>query len=103
MFGVSLATIKRYLKQRRETGDVQAKPIPGRPAKKGPTLQAGLKEQLEAHPDVTLEQHCSLWKAEHGMQVSLATMSRAIYRLDWNRGGLLQTQNVLATCPGTNP
>jgi len=33
MFGVSLATIKRYLKQRGETGDVQAKPIPGRPAK----------------------------------------------------------------------
>jgi transposase len=35
MFGVLLATIKRYLKQRRETGDVQAKPIPGRPAKIG--------------------------------------------------------------------
>lgn len=85
MFGVSLATIKRSLKQRRETGDVQAKPIPGRPAKKGPALQAGLKEQLEAHPDVTLEQHCSLWKAAHGMQVSPATMSRAIYRLDGTR------------------
>jgi transposase len=31
VFGVSRATIKRYLKQRRETGIVQAKPHPGRP------------------------------------------------------------------------
>jgi hypothetical protein len=31
-FDVSLATLKRYLKQRRETGDVIPKPIPGRPA-----------------------------------------------------------------------
>src|SRR6266446_6084556 len=31
-FAVSVATIKRYLKQRRETGHVQPKAIPGRPA-----------------------------------------------------------------------
>ncbi len=30
-FQVSRATIKRYLKQRRETGNVQPRPIPGRP------------------------------------------------------------------------
>jgi transposase len=35
LFGVSLATIKRYLKQRREAGHVRRKSIPGRPAKKG--------------------------------------------------------------------
>ena len=34
LLGVSLATIKRYLKQRRETGDVAPKAIPGRPPKK---------------------------------------------------------------------
>jgi transposase len=34
VFGVGLSTIKRYLKQRRETGSMAAKPIPGRPAKK---------------------------------------------------------------------
>lgn len=34
LFGVSRATIKRYLKQRRETGEVRVKPIPGRPPKK---------------------------------------------------------------------
>ena len=42
LFGVSRATIKRYLKQRRETGEVKVKPIPGRPSKKLAPLQAGL-------------------------------------------------------------
>ncbi len=33
LFGVSLATIKRYLKQQREEGHVQPKAIPGRPSR----------------------------------------------------------------------
>ena len=33
LLGVSRATIKRYLKQRRETGTVTSKVIPGRPRK----------------------------------------------------------------------
>jgi transposase len=33
LLGVSPATIKRYLKQRRETGSVAPKPRPGRPRK----------------------------------------------------------------------
>jgi transposase len=80
-FDVSLATLKRYLKQRRETGEVRAKPIPGRPAKKGSALDAGLKEQLQTHPDATLQEHCQRWEASHGAQVSSATMSRAMHRL----------------------
>jgi transposase len=61
-FEVSRATIKRYLKLRRETGEVRAKAIPGRPAKKGVALQAGLRSQLEAYPDATLAEHCELWE-----------------------------------------
>ncbi|MDP8971613.1 MAG: hypothetical protein M3N45_00230 [Actinomycetota bacterium] len=34
-FSVSMPTIKRWLKRRRETGDVEPKPIPGRPSVKG--------------------------------------------------------------------
>src|SRR5947209_19812871 len=66
-FAVSPATIKRYLKRRRETGQVLAKAIPGRPAKKGAALEAGLLTQLEAHPDATLEEHARLWQAAHGL------------------------------------
>jgi transposase len=82
---VSLSTIKRYLRQRRETGQLAAKPIPGRPPKKGATLDANLPAQLAAHDDATLEQHCQWWEASHGVQVSTASMSRAIARLGWTR------------------
>jgi transposase len=57
-FAVSRSTIKRYLRLRRETGEVLPKAIPGRPSKKGAALQAGLLPQLEAHPDATLVEHC---------------------------------------------
>src|SRR6266567_4829903 len=76
-FAVSRASIKRYLKQRRETGHVLPKAIPGRPAKKGAVLQAHLRAQLEAHPDATREEHCRLFQAEHGIEVSTASISRA--------------------------
>jgi hypothetical protein len=37
------------------------------------------------HHDFTLEQHCKLWASSHGVQVSTASMSRAIARLGWTR------------------
>lgn len=63
MFSVSVATIKRYLKRRREVGHVLPKAIPGRPAVKGTVLRAHLRAQLEAHPDATREDHCRLFRA----------------------------------------
>jgi transposase len=39
---VSVPTIKRWLKRRRETGDVEPKPIPGRPPLKGAVLKEWL-------------------------------------------------------------
>ncbi len=85
MFGVSLASIKRYLKQRRERGDLSPKAIPGRPSKKYAALEAGLVAQLQVHPDSTLEAHCRLWEANHDMWVDHTTMSRAIRRVGWTR------------------
>ncbi len=58
LLGVSRATIKRYLKQRRETGTVAPKAIAGRPPKKLGPLQAERVEQLRAHDDLRLEDHC---------------------------------------------
>src|SRR5438270_3744721 len=96
MFAVSVATIKRYLKQRRESGHVLPKAIPGRPAKKGTALQAGLREQLETHPDATREEHCRLFEARHGMQVSPASISRARAFLGWTRTPLNGTESLTA-------
>jgi transposase len=85
LLGVSRATIKRYVKQRRETGTVAPKAIPGRPPKKLGPLQAELVAQLQAHDDLRLEDHCQWWEQTHGVKVSTATMSRAIKRVGWTR------------------
>jgi transposase len=47
-FQVSRATIKRYVKQQRETGNVLQRPIPGRPSRIGTALQMGVEEPLSA-------------------------------------------------------
>jgi transposase len=85
LFGVSLATLKRYRKQRRDKGHVRPKAIPGRTPKKRAKVEAGLEAQLRAHDDATLEQHCEFWEQAHGEPVSRWTMSRAIKRLGWTR------------------
>lgn len=84
-FRVSLATIKRYLQQRRDHGHLQPKQRPGRPAHKGAALVAALISQLRAYPDATLAEQCQHWAAATGVLVSTATMSRAIARVGWTR------------------
>jgi transposase len=85
MLGVSLATIKRYLKQHREMGHVKAKTIPGRSPMKLAALHVGIVDQLRTYPDVSLERHCELWEQAHGVWVSRWTMSEAIRRVEWTR------------------
>ncbi len=78
IFSVSMPTIKRWLKRRRETGDVIAKPIPGRTSRKGAALKEWLPEHLQENPDLRLEEHCEAFEERTGTKVSTATMSRAI-------------------------
>ena len=85
VFGVSVRTLDRYLRQRALTGQVAPKPIPGRERIIGPAQDPLLEAQLQAHDDATLAQHCELWEQAQGVRVSLATMSRAIARLGWTR------------------
>src|SRR5215831_19192500 len=76
LFGISLSTLKRYLKRRREEGHVRPKAIPGRPPKKRAQVEAGALPQLQAHDDATVEHHCTMWEQTHGERVSRWTMSR---------------------------
>ncbi len=79
---MSVPTIKRWLKRRRETGDVEPKPIPpGRPPRKGAMLERWLPRQLEANHDLTLEEHREAFEEELGEAVSTSTVGRAIARL----------------------
>lgn len=95
LFQVSRATIKRYLKQRRETGSVQQRPIPGRTPKKGAVLQAEVKKLVQEQPDARLQDYCQMWEERSGVSVSPSTMSRALRQAGSTRkkdGGSQRTQ-----------
>jgi transposase len=85
-FGVSLATLKRWIKRRREGEDLAPKPSPGRTPHICRTAEQrrALWAQLEENDDATLERHCELWEEGRGMRVSVATMSRAVRGLGWS-------------------
>jgi transposase len=53
-FSVSMPTLKRWLKRRRETGDVEPRAIPGRPSGKGTLLKEWLPKHLEANETISL-------------------------------------------------
>jgi transposase len=80
-FSVSVPTIKRWLKRRRESGDLEPRPIPGRPPLKGAALQEWLPSQLQDNNDLTLEEHCETFEEQTGVLVSASTVGRAIARL----------------------
>ena|SRR5258707_15852341 len=84
-FMVSLATLKRWVKQWQERRDLSMKPIPGRPVVKTQGLLAALPERLATHADATLEEQCVWWAAVSGFEISTATMSRALTRLGWTQ------------------
>jgi transposase len=62
---------------------VDPEPIPGPPARKREALEEErLPAQTESSPDLlTLAEHCELFEEESGVEVSTATMSRALKRL----------------------
>ena len=87
-FGISLSTLKRWLKRRKEGGDLSPRPSTGRKRRILSTQheRRALWEQLKQNDDATLARHCELWEEDRGVRVSLATMSRAIrHKLGWSR------------------
>jgi transposase len=86
LFGVSLSTIKRYVRRRRQGEDLQPKPSTGRKRRILATSEhkRALWSQLEENDEATLQRHCELWESATGVRVSIATMSRAIReKLGW--------------------
>src|SRR4029453_4447752 len=77
-FSVSMPTIKRWLRRRRETGEVEPRAIPGRPSRKGTLLKEWLPNPLESNDDLTLEEHREAFEEEFGEEVSTSTIGRAI-------------------------
>lgn len=84
-FQISAGSLKRWLKQQRQTGSLQPRRPSGRHATLDTTTDAALLQQLEATPDATIAEHTQNWNATHHKPVSQSTMGRAIRRLNWTR------------------
>ena len=87
IFSISLTTLKRWIRMRREGKDLSPGLSTGRKRRILSTLEEKktLWKQLEENDDATLERHCELWEHKTGVRVSISSMSRAIrQKLGWS-------------------
>ena len=85
-FQISAATLGRYLKQQRDTGDLTPRQHTGGRHKQIASEQhAALQELIAAAPDATLAETCQQWQQRTGVLLSQSTMSRALARIGWTR------------------
>jgi transposase len=85
-FSVSLTTLKRWLRKRREGEDLSPGTSTGRKRRilANAEERRALWEQLEENDDATLAEHCQMWEEKRGVRVSRSAMSRAIRgKLGW--------------------
>src|SRR5215203_3494177 len=85
-FSVSLTTLKRWLRKRREGEDLSPGTSTGRKRRilANAEERRALWEQLQENDDATLAEHCHMWQERRGMRVSRSSMSRAIrHKLGW--------------------
>jgi transposase len=85
-FCVSLTTLKRWLRKRREGEELSPGTSTGRKRRilANAEEEGILWEQLEENDDATLERHCEMWEEKTGVRVSVSAMSRAIReKLGW--------------------
>lgn len=84
-FKVSAASVKRYVKQLRETGTLTPKVRPGRRAHLGAEELKMLEVQVRQDNDLTLAEHGERLEQATGLRLSVTTMHRAFKRLGITR------------------
>ncbi len=85
-FSISLTTLKRWLRRKREGEDLSPRFSTGRKRRILAAVdeKRALWSQLEENDDATLERHCEMWEQKTGVRVSISAMSRAIRgKLGW--------------------
>lgn len=83
VFGVSVPSIERYVRLRRQTGSLAPRRAvkPGPAAVKTEAVRAWLPGRLAQCPEATLAEHAAAFTAATGIEVSPATVYRAISTL----------------------
>ncbi len=85
LYDVHVATVRRYVRLRRLEGTIVPKKSTGRPRHIRASEETALRAQVAAHPDALLAEYCEHWVAQTQQVVSIATMSRALARLQLTR------------------
>ncbi len=85
-FTVGTATVKRLIRQFRETGSIDPAPHGGGQRPKIPAGKlARVQRLLEANPDWSIAELAAAYNREAGADVSRSTMVRAVARLGFTR------------------
>jgi transposase len=84
LFAVSAGSIRRWQKRYAETGEVANKARQHWNHRIEPADYEALREQVKQHSDATLEEHVAEWAKTQGVQVSVATMWRALKAIGWS-------------------
>ncbi len=80
MFGISAVSVSRWLRQERETGDLEPRPRPGKPRKMD---LEWLRSNAEKFPDARLIDRADAWQTHSGQRVSIDTVSTSLRVIGW--------------------
>lgn len=81
MFGIGRASLDRWLRRYRDTGDVLPKPRGGNNPRA--VDDHWLLAHAQAHPDARLPDRIAAWAAHSGRTVSHGAMWNAMQRIGW--------------------
>lgn len=90
MFAISLASLNRWLRQKREQGHLEIGKPPGAVVKLGTSGYEALEAQLKTHPEATLDERCELLLAQGYERVGRSTLQRMLAKL-----GVTRKKNLL--------
>lgn len=82
LFGVSLATVKNFLRRKRQTGSSDALPhAGGQKPSLSDKARASVRDAVSENNDLTLKELRQLVKRKHKKEVSVPTISRLLQSL----------------------
>ncbi len=84
-FGVGISSVKRYVSMAQEGKSLAPKKAPGKERKLDQGATRLLEEDLHRRPEATYRQRARLLFELLGVQVSEATLCRAVRRLGYTR------------------
>src|SRR5215217_6255300 len=85
LFGVSLSSVKRYIRLASQGASLAPKKGGGRPIKADETTRKLLEEDVEERPAATLLQRCRFLRSATGKTFSISTIRRVLKRLGFSR------------------